>query len=60
MTRKDESFLLFFIVSPGWDDHSTFVKRSFHVGETIVPQLWNDKNIVSNGFSSTILWIWLT
>ena len=33
----------FFIVSPGWDDHSTIVKQSFHVGETIVPQPWNDK-----------------
>ena len=35
----------------------TLVIRSFHVGETIVPLPWNDKNIVSNGFSSTILWI---
>ena len=46
MTGKIRISFYFFIVSPGWDDHSTFVKRSFHVGETIVPQPWNDKNIV--------------
>ena len=30
-------------VSPGWYDRSTFVIRSFHTGETIIPQGWNDK-----------------
>ena len=41
---------MIFIVSPGWDDHFTSVVRSFHKGDTVVSQPWNDKKVVGFAF----------